>query len=197
MGKPGSGKGTQAKIIAKKLNIPHISTGDLFREATGKLGELVHSYIDKGNFVPDDITIKVLKERIAKEDCKNGFVLDGFPRTLPQAEALENLIKIDHYVNIYVSDDDAIKRMKGRRNCKKCNAMYNLYTSPTPKNEKRCDVCRGELYEREDQKGDAIEQRIKIHYKEVEPILEKYKPIKVNGSKSIEEVTESILEVLK
>ena len=197
IGKPGSGKGTQAKIIAEKLAIPHISTGELFRESTGELGRLVHSYIDPGNFVPDNITIKVLKERISKEDCNNGFILDGFPRTLPQTEILKKEIQIDYFIEIFISDEEAIKRMSSRRTCKNCGIIYNLYTSPKPKNEKICDKCGSELSIREDQTEEAIKKRMVIHYREVEPILEKFRPIKINGEQEIEKVTQDILKVLK
>ncbi len=196
IGKPGSGKGTQAKIIAEKLGIAHLSTGDLVRATTGELGEEIRSYIDKGNFVPDDIMIKMLKERIDKEDCKKGFILDGFPRTLVQAEEMEKIIKIDHFIDIYISDDEAVKRMSGRRTCKKCSAMYNIHTSPVPKKEGICDKCGGELYERSDQKEEILKQRMKIHYQEVEPIIKKYNPIRIDGSKKIEEVTGELLEKL-
>jgi len=196
IGKPGSGKGTQAKIVAKKLGIMHLSTGDLVRATTGELGKVISSYIDKGNFVPDNIMIKMLKERIDKEDCKKGFILDGFPRTLIQAEEMEKLIKIDHFIDIYISDEEAVKRMSGRRTCKKCSAMYNIYTSPVPKKENICDKCGGELYERSDQKEEILKQRMKIHYKEVEPIIQKYGPIRIDGSKKIEEVTDEILNKL-
>jgi adenylate kinase len=197
IGKPGSGKGTQAKSVSKKLNIPHISTGDIVRAAEGELGKLIHSYIDGGNFVPDDIVIKMLKERISKEDCKNGFIFDGFPRTLPQADLLENEIKIDYFIDVYISDEEAVKRMSGRRTCKKCGAIYNLHTFPVPEKENICDKCGSDLFEREDQTQEAIKKRIEIHYKEVEPIIKKFKPIRVNGEQSIEKVTKDILGVLE
>ena len=197
IGKPGSGKGTQAKIISNKLGISHISTGDLFRQSTGEFSKLVHSYIDRGNFVPDDLTIKMLRKRILKEDCKKGFIFDGFPRTLPQAEMLEKEIKIDHIIDVFISDKEAIKRMSGRRICKKCGALYNINTHQIPKKENTCDKCGGVLFEREDQTPEAIKKRIEIHYKEVEPILKKFKPVRINGEQSIEKVTEDILKVLK
>ena len=190
-------KGTQAKSVSKKLNIPHISTGDIVRAAEGELGKLIHSYIDGGNFVPDDIVIKMLKERISKEDCKNGFIFDGFPRTLPQADLLENEIKIDCFIDVYISDEEAVKRMSGRRTCKKCGAIYNLHTFPVPEKENICDKCGSDLFEREDQTQEAIKKRIEIHYKEVEPIIKKFKPIRVNGEQSIEKVTKDILGVLE
>lgn len=197
IGKPGSGKGTQAKIISKELNLAHISTGDLVRNVKGELEELIHSYIDKGNFVPDDLMIRMLKERIQEEDCKNGFILDGFPRTLVQARELEKEIKIDNFVNIYISDEEAVNRMSGRKTCRECGELYNFNTKYVPKNEKECDKCGGELYEREDQKEEIIGKRIQVHHAEVEPIINKYNPIKVDGTKSIEEVTEDILDILK
>ena len=197
IGKPGSGKGTQAKIISKELNLAHISTGDLVRNVKGELEELIHSYIDKGNFVPDDLMIRMLKERIQEEDCKNGFILDGFPRTLVQARELEKEIKIDNFVNIYISDEEAVNRMSGRKTCRECGELYNFNTKYVPKNEKECDKCGGELYEREDQKEEIIGKRIQVHHAEVEPIINKYKPMKVDGTKSIEEVTEDILDILK
>lgn len=197
MGKTGSGKGTQAKIIADKLGILHISTGELCRQSTGEFGKLVHSYIDKGNFISDELMIKMLKERISKEDCKGGFILEGFPRTLSQAEELEKLFKADNIIEIYISDEEAIKRMNGRRTCRKCSAIYNIYTFPVPKKENICDHCGGKLYAREDQTEDAIKQRMLVYHRCTEPILEKYPPVRVDGSKSIEQVTKEILAVLK
>ncbi|MBL7059317.1 nucleoside monophosphate kinase [Candidatus Pacearchaeota archaeon] len=197
IGKPGSGKGTQAKILSKKLKISHISTGDLFRQSTGEFSKLVHSYIDGGNFVPDDLTIKMLRERILKEDCKNGFIFDGFPRTLPQAEMLEKEIKIDYIIDVHISDEEAIKRMSGRRICKKCGELYNLNTNHIPKKKNMCDKCGGILFKREDQTSEAIKKRIEIHYKEVKPILKKFNPIIINGEQSIDKVTEDILKILE
>jgi len=200
VGAQGSGKGTQAKIISKKIKIVHISSGDILRETSGKLKEQVDSYMNKGALVPDKIIAKILKERIKKEDCKNGFILDGFPRNLEQAEEFEKIRKIDRIIEISISDEEAIKRLKGRWNCKKCGIAYNVVTMPKPKKDKKCDQCGEELSQRNDDINDeAIKKRLAIYHEETTPILSKYRDraIKINGEQEIDRITEDILKILK
>jgi adenylate kinase len=197
IGKPGSGKGTQAKVIANKLDILHISTGDLLRGARKESREVIRSFIDSGKFVPDELMIKILKNKLEEPDAQNGFILDGFPRTLPQAEELEKLFKIDNIIEIHISDEEAIKRMSGRRICRKCGAVYNIHTSYAPKKEDTCDKCGDYLYQRKDQTEEAIKQRMIIYHRDTEPILEKYLHKKIKGEQEIGKVTEDIFEILK
>ncbi len=198
VGPQGSGKGTQAKIIAKKLGIAHISTGDLLRASTGKLKKLADSYIHKGNLVPSKVIIEILKQRIKNPDCKNGSILDGFPRTLEQAEDLEKIAKTDLILEINISDKTAIKRLKGRWNCKKCNIAYNIVTCPKPKKIDVCDVCGLKLHQREDDVNeDAIKKRLKIYHEDTKPMLKKYPYVKINGEQSIEKITRDILDELE
>jgi adenylate kinase len=175
-GPPGSGKGTYSSRIAPKLNIPHISTGDIFREIAKSetpLGKEVAKYLGKGELVPDKIVIEILKERINKEDCKNGFILDGYPRTIPQAEALEKMVKIDKIINLIVPEDVIIQRLSTRRICKRCGSIFNIKTLP-PKKEGICDHCGGELYQREDDKPEVIRERLQVYQKQTEPLLRFY-----------------------
>lgn len=181
MGPPGAGKGTQAKMIIAEYGIPHISTGDMFREAMEEgtpLGLLAKKYINDGHLVPDDVTIGLVKERLSKDDCANGFLLDGFPRTIPQAEALEKLTKeIDREVNIVISIDtpkeELIRRICGRLVCKSCGAPYHI-EKRKPKVAGVCDICGGELVQRPDDNREALEVRL-VHYdKQTKPLLEFY-----------------------
>jgi len=175
LGPPGVGKGTIATMVCQKLKIPHISTGDLFRTAVKNqtpLGIEVKGIIDAGNLVPDQTTINLLKERLSEADCKNGFILDGFPRTVDQAQKLDEELTIDFVLDFQASDDTLIKRLSGRRTCKKCKHLFNIYTSP-PKQENICDLCQGELYVREDQKSEVIQHRLDVYKKQTKP-LEKY-----------------------
>lgn len=194
IGIQGSGKGTQAKIISEILNIPHISTGDLLRNAEGELRKQIDEYILNGQLIPDEMMIKILKERILKPDCKKGFILDGFPRNLNQADELEKSNEIDKYFEIFIRDDEVIKRISGRRNCNNCHEIYNINTAPKPLVNGKCDKCNGELSQREDDKEEAIKKRLEIYHKETEPIIEKYDIIKINGKQKIERVTHDILE---
>ncbi len=200
IGPQGSGKGTQAKIISKKLNIVHISTGDLLRSATGKLKEKIDSYINKGKLIPDKFILKLLKKRIKQPDCKNGIILDGYPRNLSQTEDLEKITGIDKIFEIHISDKEAIKRLLGRWNCKKCGIAYNLITQPKPKNNHICDICKIPLYQRKDDiDKTAINKRLKIYHKDTKPILKKFKnrAIIINGEQTIEKITEDILKKLQ
>ncbi|MDP2925350.1 MAG: nucleoside monophosphate kinase [Nanoarchaeota archaeon] len=198
IGPQGSGKGTEAKIISKKLAISHISTGELFRNITGELKEKVNSYINQGELVPDELTIKILKERIIEPDCKNGFILDGFPRNIAQANILDKITKINKVIEITLNDELAIKRISSRLSCKKCGAVFNTITNP-PEKENICDKCKGELYRRKDDNPEEIKKRLFIYHKETEPILEKYKDIliTINGEQDIEKIAKEILEKIK
>jgi adenylate kinase len=198
LGIQGSGKGTQAKIIAEKEKICHISTGDLLRAATGSLKDEADKYMSQGKLIPDELMLKILKERMKNSDCQNGFILDGFPRNLEQAKALDEGIKIDNAFNIEISDEEAIKRLKGRWNCKKCGIAYNYVTSPKPKQEGICDKCGEKLTQRADDIDDrAISQRLKTYHEETTPIIKFYNTVKVNGMQPIEKVTQDIEKAIK
>ncbi|MDI6826086.1 MAG: adenylate kinase [Candidatus Aenigmarchaeota archaeon] len=177
LGAPGVGKGTYAEILSKKYKIPHVSTGQMFRDAIkerSELGKKVESFITKGDLVPDDITIDVIKERLKEEDCKKGFLLDGFPRTIPQAEALEKMRKISKVLNFVASEENIIERLSGRRTCKKCGAIFHVKNIP-PKVEGICDECGGELYQREDETPEAIKVRMKEYNRKTKPLVDFYK----------------------
>ncbi len=207
LGAPGAGKGTQAKRIAKKYNIPHISTGDIFRanikEGT-ELGKRAKEYMDKGELVPDDITIGMLLDRIHKADCKDGFVLDGFPRTIPQAKSLSEALsklneKIDYAINIDVPDDSIITRMSGRRACLSCGSTYHIKYS-APKKENICDNCGSELVIRDDDKPETVKKRLDVYHKQTQPLIDYYDNenilANVDGTKDMEEVFLDIVAVL-
>ena len=207
LGAPGAGKGTQAKRIAKKYNIPHISTGDIFRanikEGT-ELGKRAKEYMDKGELVPDDITIGMLLDRIHKSDCKDGFVLDGFPRTIPQAKSLTEALsklneKIDYAINIDVPDDSIITRMSGRRACLSCGSTYHIKYS-APKKENICDNCGSELVIRDDDKPETVKKRLDVYHKQTQPLIDYYDNenilANVDGTKDMEEVFLDIVAVL-
>jgi len=196
IGSQGSGKGTQAKIISETLGVPHISTGDLLRSLDGELKKQVDDYILKGQLVPDEIIIKILKERISKPDCKKGFILDGFPRNLGQADELERQIEIDKYFEIFISDEEAVRRISGRWNCKNCGTSYNVVTAPKPKTKGKCDKCNLDLFQRQDDTEEAIKKRLEVYHNDTELILEKYDVIRINGKQRIEKVTHDILEKL-
>jgi adenylate kinase len=181
LGAPGAGKGTQAKMIAKEYGIPHVSTGDIFRanikEGT-ELGKEAKGYMDKGLLVPDELTVKILLDRVAKDDCKNGYVLDGFPRTIPQAEVLEDALnklndKIDYAIDVNVPDENIIKRMSGRRACLKCGATYHIEHVP-PKKEGICDACGEPLVLRDDDKPETVKNRLDVYHKQTQPLIDFY-----------------------
>lgn len=197
VGPQGSGKGTQAKIICERLGIAHISTGDLVRGTGGELKREIDSYIDRGNLVPDELILRILKERILREDCDDGFILDGFPRNLMQAGELDKFVDVDEVIEIAISDEESVRRISGRRGCKSCGAIFNVATSPKPKVEGVCDKCGGELIQRKDDNEGALKRRLEIYHKETEPILRHYKSVRVNGEQSIEKVTGDILRVLE
>lgn len=208
MGPPGAGKGTQAKKIVSEFKLPHISTGDMFREAIKNetpLGNLAASYINKGALVPDQVTIGLVKERLSQDDCANGFMLDGFPRTIAQAEALEELTTeinrpITHVVNISASKEALIKRISGRRVCKQCAAPYHIEFSPS-KVEGVCDLCGGELMQRKDDTVEVLGERLDAYESQTKPLIKFYKDRRlcsdVDGLQNIDEVFEDILDILK
>ena len=184
MGPPGAGKGTLAKQLKEALNLVHISTGDMFREAIKaqtELGLLAASYINKGDLVPDDVTIGLVKERLSQPDCEAGFLLDGFPRTLPQAEALNEIAKsisrpIEAVINLDCDNDELVRRISGRRVCKNCGAPYHVVTMK-PKVEGVCDLCGGPLYQRKDDNEEALKVRLEHYVSETKPLLDYYKKL--------------------
>ena len=196
IGPQASGKGTQAKIIAEKLQIPHISTGDMLRTSTGELKKLADSYILQGKLVPSNIVMKMIKERTANPDCKNGFIIEGFPRNMEQALAFDKLIKLDKVIEISISDNEAIKRLSGRLTCNNCGSVFNENTNP-PKQTGICDKCHSKLIKRADDTEEAIKKRLHTYHAETEPILKHYASIKINGEQSIDKVTKYILKKLK
>lgn len=205
-GPPGSGKGTQAKLLAEKYGVPHISTGDILRDNLKKktrLGLEAKSYMDKGELVPDEVLIGIIKDRLSQPDCASGFLLDGYPRTLPQADALSMILnemdkKLDAVLNIDVPDDELIKRLSGRRMCT-CGASYHLLFNP-PKQEGICDLCGNKLYHRDDDKEEAIMNRLEVYKNQTQPLIDYYTKegmmVTVNGSAGISEVFAEISRVL-
>ena len=196
VGPQGSGKGTQAKIIAKKLGVPDISMGGLLRDAEGDIKKEIDERINKGLLVPPEVAVAALKQRLEREDCKDGFILDGFPRSEEQVRLSEGFLDIDKAILIDISDEKAIERISSRLNCKKCGAIFNSITMPS-KEEGICDHCGGELFIRDDDKPEAIKKRLEIYHKDTRPILEHYGFVKIDGEQSVEKVTEDILKVLE
>ncbi len=177
LGPPGAGKGTLAALVAERFSIPHISTGEIFRAAIREktpLGQKVQAIIDAGQLVSDDITIELVKDRLGRDDTKSGFILDGFPRTIPQAEALARIVDVDSAVNFDIADDEVVTRLSGRRVCKNCNRNYHVTTMP-PKVEGVCDKCGGELYVREDDKVEAISKRLEVYRSQTAPLIQWYR----------------------
>lgn len=202
LGAPGAGKGTQARQLSLKYNIPHISTGDILREAVKNrtpLGLKAKSYLDSGKLVPDDVIIDVVKERLERDDCKNGFILDGFPRTIAQAEALDSVKGNLKVININVDEAELIKRLSGRRVCRKCGANYHIIYSP-PTNEGICNMCGGELYQRDDDTEDTIKARLEVYRNQTAPLIEYYRKKKmlytVSGKGSVDDIFNEIVKVL-
>jgi adenylate kinase len=202
LGPPGAGKGTYSQRLIEKFKVPQISTGDILRDSVKKrteLGKKAKEYMDKGLLVPDELIIEIVEDRIKADDCKNGFLLDGFPRTVEQANALEfllnkNKLKLDAVINIIVKNDVLFKRLTGRRLCKNCGANYNIYTLP-PQKEGICDKCGGELYQRDDDKPETIEKRLVVYEKQTKPLIDYYK--KKNLLKEIEASEGTIDEIVK
>jgi adenylate kinase len=207
LGAPGAGKGTQAQMICDKYNIPHISTGDLFRSNIKngtELGKKAKEYMDKGQLVPDELTVELLLDRVAKEDCKDGYVLDGFPRTIPQADVLDKELtklsdKIDFAINVEVPDENIVRRMSGRRACLKCGATYHIEHIP-PKQEGICDRCGSELVQRDDDKPETVQNRLSVYHEQTQPLIEYYNGKNilktVDGTKDMNDVFEDIVKIL-
>jgi len=207
LGAPGAGKGTQAKRIAKKYQIPHISTGDIFRanikEGTN-LGKEAKTYMEEGLLVPDDLVVALVADRIKKDDCINGFVLDGFPRTIPQAKALDEAIaatgeKMDFAIDVDVPDEHIVKRMAGRRACVECGTTYHVLYAPT-KVENICDKCGADLILREDDKPETVQKRLAVYHEQTQPLIDYYKKQNilktVDGTIDIEDVFKDIIKIL-
>ncbi len=207
LGAPGAGKGTQAKMIAERYQIPHISTGDIFRmniKNGTELGKEAKTYMDAGKLVPDELTVKILLDRVSNEDCKNGYVLDGFPRTIPQAEVLTDALnklndKIDYAINVDVPDENIVNRMGGRRSCPSCGQVYHVVHMP-PKQEGICDKCGAGLVQRDDDKPETVSQRLTVYHDQTQPLIEYYEKAgvlkNVDGTKDQKEVFEAITEIL-
>lgn len=207
LGAPGAGKGTQAKQIADKYSIPHISTGDIFRanlKAGTELGNKAKEYMDKGLLVPDELTCDLVMDRIAQDDCKNGFVLDGFPRTIPQAEALDAALakinqKMDYAIDVDVPDENIINRMSGRRACLNCGATYHIVSIPT-KVEGVCDRCGNPVVLRDDDQPETVQKRLEVYHAQTQPLIDYYKKQgilkSVDGTQPMESVFVAIVEIL-
>lgn len=207
LGAPGAGKGTQAKMIADKYGVPHISTGDIFRaniKNGTELGMEAKKYMDQGLLVPDELTVRILLDRVAQDDCKNGYVLDGFPRTIPQAEVLDSELTklgdhIDYAINVDVPDENIVKRMSGRRACLTCGATYHIEHVP-PKKEGICDVCGSELVLRDDDKPETVKNRLNVYREQTQPLIDFYTEkgvLKtVDGTVPMEEVFAAISAIL-
>jgi adenylate kinase len=207
LGAPGAGKGTQAKKIAAKYSIPHISTGDIFRaniKNNTELGQKAKTYMDKGELVPDELVVDLIMDRFKEPDCANGYVLDGFPRTIPQAEALDKALNaqnesVDYAINVEVPDENIINRMSGRRACVGCGATYHIQFNPT-KVEGVCDVCGEKLILRDDDKPETVKNRLSVYHEQTQPLIDYYakKSIlaEVDGTKDMEDVFNAIVEIL-
>ena len=207
LGAPGAGKGTQAKRIAESYEVPHISTGDIFRaniKNNTELGKKAKVYMDKGELVPDELVVDLIMDRFAEPDCANGYVLDGYPRTIPQAEALDNALKakgesLDYAINVDVPDSEIISRMSGRRACLKCGATYHISFNP-PSAEGVCDKCGEELVQREDDREETVKNRLGVYHEQTEPLEKYYAEAgllhNVDGTKGMDEVFESIRTVI-
>lgn len=208
LGAPGAGKGTQAEKLAEKYGLPHISTGDIFRknlkEGT-ELGKEAKTYMDAGKLVPDELTVRILLDRVGNDDCKDGYILDGFPRTIPQAEALDAELgkikeKIDFAIDVDVPDDNIVNRMSGRRACPKCGATYHLEFIP-PKNDGVCDVCGAELIIRDDDKPETVKNRLAIYHEQTQPLVDYYRKKgvyhAVDGTLGVDDVFNLIKDILE
>ena len=207
LGAPGAGKGTQAKQIAGKYSIPHISTGDIFRaniKNGTELGKKAKEYMDQGLLVPDELTCDLVMDRIQQNDCKNGFVLDGFPRTIPQAEALDAALtkigeKMDYAIDVDVPDENIVSRMSGRRACLDCGATYHIVSLP-PKTEGKCDHCGSDLVLRDDDKPETVQKRLTVYHEQTQPLIDYYKNQgilkSVDGTQPMEAVFTAITDIL-
>ena len=207
LGAPGAGKGTQAKMIADKYGVPHVSTGDIFRaniKNGTELGMEAKKYMDQGLLVPDELTVKILLDRVSQPDCKNGYVLDGFPRTIPQAEVLDKALaelgeSIDYAIDVDVPDENIVKRMSGRRACVSCGATYHVVHVP-PKKEGICDRCGSELILRDDDKPETVKNRLDVYHKQTQPLIDFYTKkgvLKtVDGTVDMQDVFKAIIAIL-
>ncbi len=207
LGAPGAGKGTQAKLIAERYQIPHVSTGDIFRaniKNGTELGREAKKYMDQGLLVPDELTVKILLDRVAQEDCRNGYVLDGFPRTIPQAQVLDEALaklneKIDHVIDVDVPDENIVRRMSGRRACPKCGATYHIEHIP-PKKEGICDGCGSELVLRDDDREETVLNRLKVYHEQTQPLIDFYakKGVlnTVDGTMDMQDVFKAVTDIL-
>lgn len=207
LGAPGAGKGTQAKMIAEKCGIPHISTGDIFRaniKNGTELGAKAKEYMDKGLLVPNELVCDLVVDRIQQADCEKGYILDGFPRTIPQAEALENALnaieqKLDYAIDIDVPDENIINRMSGRRACVGCGATYHVLFNPT-KVEGKCDVCGESLILRDDDKPETVKKRLDVYHTQTQPLIDFYTErkvlVEVDGTQSMDKVFDDIMKIL-
>ena len=207
LGAPGAGKGTQAKMIAEKYGIPHISTGDIFRaniKNGTELGAKAKEYMDKGLLVPDELVVDLIMDRFKADDCKNGYILDGFPRTIPQAEALENALSangesIDYAINVEVPDENIVNRMSGRRACVGCGATYHVVYNPT-KVENKCDACGAELILREDDKPETVLNRLSVYHDQTQPLIDFYTKkgiiAEVDGTVDMQDVFNAIVAII-
>lgn len=207
LGAPGAGKGTQAKMIAEKCGIPHISTGDIFRaniKNGTELGAKAKEYMDKGLLVPDELVCDLVVDRIQQADCEKGYILDGFPRTIPQAEALENALnaieqKLDYAIDIDVPDENIINRMSGRRACVGCGATYHVLFNPT-KVEGKCDVCGESLILRDDDKPETVKKRLDVYHTQTQPLIDFYTErkvlVEIDGTQSMDKVFDDIMKIL-
>jgi adenylate kinase len=207
LGPPGAGKGTQAERLGAELDLPHVASGDLFRENLSnntELGKLAKQYMDKGDLVPDDVTIAMVQDRLEREDCQQGVILDGFPRTLAQAEGLGIILdsmdrKLDAVLYIAVDDDELVKRLSGRWICRQCQTPYHMMFHP-PMKEGICDACGGELYQRDDDKPETVRARLKVYHDQTAPLIEYYRNLdllyEVDGSGGIEAVSAALIDVV-
>ena len=207
VGAPGAGKGTQAKKIAAKYEIPHISTGDIFRaniKNGTELGKKAKTYMDQGLLVPDELVVDLVVDRVNQDDCKNGYVLDGFPRTIPQAEALTEALakmgqKMDYAIDVNVPDENIVRRMGGRRACVGCGATYHVEYAPTKK-EGICDVCGAELILRDDDKPETVQKRLNVYHEQTQPLIDYYTEAgilkTVDGTVDIDDVFQAIVDIL-
>lgn len=207
LGAPGAGKGTQAKKIAEKYSIPHISTGDIFRaniKNGTELGMKAKTYMDQGLLVPDELVVDLVVDRLGQDDCANGCVLDGFPRTIPQAEALDAALTkagqaVDYAINVEVPDENIVKRMSGRRACVNCGATYHIVYAPT-KVENVCDTCQGNLILRDDDKPETVQKRLNVYHEQTQPLIDYYTKknilVEVDGTVDIDDVFAAIVKVL-
>ncbi|RLA92796.1 MAG: adenylate kinase [Deltaproteobacteria bacterium] len=208
LGPPGCGKGTQAKMLTEKYHIPQISTGDILREAVKNktpLGLEAKTYMDSGKLVPDDVVIGIIQDRLKQPDCEKGFILDGFPRTVVQAEALDDTLKtmgkkIEHAISISVDEEELLRRLTGRRTCRSCGAMFHILFNP-PKKEGICDKCSGELYQRDDDKEETIRNRLNVYNQQTAPLIDYYQKKEllrtIEGVGKIEDIFRKIEEVIK